>query len=68
MAQLGQYSTLLLLLIPVALLQICLVIAALLDLARRERFKLLPRWAWILIIVFVNFFGPIAYFVVGRDE
>lgn len=63
-----QLSQLLPLLIPIVIIQYGLVVAALLDLVKRERFKLLPKWAWILIIVFVNFIGPVLYFVLGRDE
>lgn len=55
------------LLIPIALLQFGLLIAALVDVIRRERTKG-PKWVWILVIVFVNLFGPIAYFIFGRDE
>jgi hypothetical protein len=63
--QLGQ---LLPLLIPIIIIQYGLTIAALLDLVKRERFKLLPKWAWILIVVFVNIVGPILYFVLAREE
>ena len=54
-------------LIPVLLLELALIIAALVDLARRERTKG-PKWMWVLIIVFVNLIGPILYFLVGREE
>ena len=26
----------------------------------------LPKWAWALIIIFVNVFGPIGFLVVGK--
>lgn len=54
-------------LIPILLLQLALVVAALIDLARRERTKG-PKWVWALIIIFVNIIGPILYFVLGREE
>ena len=54
-------------LIPIALLQLALIVVALIDLARRERTRG-PKWVWVLIIVLINFIGPIVYFVVGRDE
>lgn len=56
------------LLIPIVVVQYGLLIVALLDLLRRQRFKLLPKWGWILVIVLVNLVGPIVYFAVGRDE
>jgi hypothetical protein len=54
-------------LIPIALLQLALIIIALIDLARRERTRG-PKWVWVLIILFINLIGPIIYFVVGREE
>jgi hypothetical protein len=54
-------------LIPIVLLQIALMVVALRDLVRRER-TTGPKWAWALIILFVNLFGPIIYLLVGRDE
>jgi hypothetical protein len=27
-----------------------------------------PKWAWVLVIVLINFIGPIVYFVAGRKE
>lgn len=55
------------LLIPIIILQFGLMIAALIDLVKREKTKG-PKWVWILVIVLVNLFGPIVYFVAGREE
>lgn len=55
------------LLIPILILQLGLMIAALIDLIKREKTKG-PKWVWILVIVLVNIFGPIIYFIAGRDE
>jgi len=55
------------LLIPIVILELALMIAALVDLVRREKTKG-PKWMWILIIVLVNIFGPIVYFLAGREE
>ncbi len=55
------------LLAPILLLQLGLMAVALLDLIRRERTKG-PKWVWALVIVFVNFIGPILYLVLGREE
>ncbi|MCB9134577.1 MAG: PLDc_N domain-containing protein [Anaerolineales bacterium] len=55
------------LLIPLIILQLILMIAALVDLARRERTRG-PKWVWALVILFVNMIGPIIYFVAGREE
>lgn len=62
-----QLMKLLPLLIPLFLIQLGLMIAALIDLIKREKTKG-PKWVWILIVVFVNMIGPIIYFVIGREE
>lgn len=59
----------LLLLIPVLLIEIALIIFALLDLRKREEAQLRgPKWLWILVIIFVNLLGPIAYFWAARTD
>lgn len=55
------------LLVPVVLIQLGLMIAAIVDLIRRPQTRG-PKWAWALVILFVNFIGPIIYFVAGRKE
>ena len=55
------------LLIPVLLIQLGLMIAALVDLLRREQTRG-PKWAWALVILFVNMIGPIIYFIAGRKD
>jgi hypothetical protein len=55
------------LLIPLFILQLILLIVALVDLARRPTTRG-PKWAWVLVILFVNIIGPIIYFVLGRQE
>jgi len=55
------------LLIPIALIQLALLVVALVDWARRERTKG-PKWVWLLVILFVNIIGPIIYLLAGREE
>ena len=55
------------LLIPVVLIELGLMVTALVDLIRRSRTRG-PKWAWALVIVLINFIGPIIYFVAGRKE
>lgn len=54
-------------LVPVLVIQLALLVAALVDLIRRPRTKG-PKWLWAVVIVLVNFIGPIVYFVAGREE
>jgi hypothetical protein len=55
------------LLIPILILELGLMVAALLDLAKRTDTRG-PKWVWVLVIVFVNFIGPVIYFVAGRRD
>jgi hypothetical protein len=54
-------------LVPVLIIQLILIVVALIDLVKREHTRG-PKWMWALIIIFVNFIGPIVYFIVGRME
>ena len=56
------------LLIPLLIIEIALLIIALVDLIRREQVKYFPKWVWAVIILVINFIGPIAYLIVGREE
>ncbi len=53
---------------PLIIFQLLLTVWALIDLAKRRTVKSLPKWAWVLIILFVSTFGPIIYLVFGRGE
>jgi len=56
-------------LIPIFIIQIGLLVAALYDLTRPTRqVKGGSKVVWALIIIFVNLIGPILYFLVGREE
>ncbi len=54
------------LLIPVIILELALFIVALVDLIRRKKTNG-PKWMWVLLL-FIQFIGPIVYFVVGRKD
>jgi hypothetical protein len=62
-----ELSRLLPLLAPLLLIQLALIVAGLLDLARRERTRG-PKWAWALVILLISMIGPIVYFLLGREE
>ncbi len=61
---LRQYAALI---APLLLLELALIILGLRDLALRANVRG-PKWLWVIIIVFVSLFGPVAYFLVGREE
>lgn len=65
--ELAQFMELLPYLIPILVIQLALVVVAIIDLAKRETTRG-PKWVWVLVILLVNFIGPILYFVIGREE
>lgn len=61
-------KNLLILIAPLIILEIILVVAALVDLARREKVAGGNKLAWAAAILFISTIGPIVYFVFGRKE
>lgn len=60
---------LLALLLPLALLELLLVVFALIDVLRREPARIRGnKVAWVLIILLISTLGPICYFIIGRKE
>ncbi|MBA2795609.1 Uncharacterised protein [Streptococcus porcinus] len=47
--------------IPLILLQILLIFIALLKLRKLNQTRYLSKPTWVLIIIFINLFGPIAF-------
>ncbi len=62
-----ELARLLPLIAPLIVVQLGLLVAALVDLLRRQSTRG-PRWAWGIAIVAVSIIGPLAYFVFGRGE
>jgi hypothetical protein len=57
------------LLLPLVVIQLGLIVAALYDLEKDERrVRGGSKLVWVLIIVFVNVIGPIVYFTAGRED
>lgn len=50
---------------PLIVIQFILIIVALTACLRSNHTNG-PKWLWVLIIIFVNIFGPIAFFIFGR--
>ncbi len=64
-----ELGELLALLVPVVLIQLGLIAFALKDLASPERrVKGGNKLVWALVIIFINYIGPLLYFFVGREE
>ena len=52
----------------VYVLPIALTIYAIADISRTDEsnIKLLPKWAWVLISLFVGIVGPLAWLIAGK--
>jgi hypothetical protein len=55
------------LLAPLLVLQFGLIVFCLYKLSK-DKVKYFPKWAWALIIVFINIFGAIIYLFIGRER
>ncbi|KGA96693.1 Negative regulatory protein YxlE [Alkalihalobacillus alcalophilus ATCC 27647 = CGMCC 1.3604] len=53
------------LVMPIIILQLILMVFALFNCAKQAATNG-PKWMWVLIIIFINIFGPILYFIIGR--
>ncbi|HOB09701.1 MAG TPA: PLD nuclease N-terminal domain-containing protein [Limnochordia bacterium] len=53
-------------LVPLIIAQFALMIIALLNVLRHSNYRFGSRFLWILVVVFVGFIGPVAYFIFGR--
>lgn len=56
------------LLIPIIILELALAIVALVHIFKHKNYRVGNRVIWIVVVVVLQIFGPIAYFVFGREE
>ena len=56
------------LLFPIILIDFVLKIVAVIDLIRREQVAGGKKWLWAIVILAINYFGPVIYLVLGRKE
>ena len=68
MYNLELFTSLLPYLIPLAVIQLVLMITALVSIFRRTTYKMGNRVVWVIIVIVVNTIGPILYFILGRGE
>jgi len=55
-------------LVPLAIVQVGLMIASLIHILRHKSYRFGNRVMWILICLLVNTIGPVLYFAIGRGE
>lgn len=56
------------LLIPIVIIELALLIFALVHILKHNNYKFGNRIMWILIVVFIQFIGPILYFILGKGD
>ncbi|HQY92450.1 PLD nuclease N-terminal domain-containing protein [Caldilinea sp.] len=54
--------------VMLGIVQVSLLIAALVDIRRRPATEIRGRKAWWVMAAFVNYVGPISYFLFGRKQ
>jgi len=56
-------------LIPVIIIELALMVVALVDVLRRQENRVKGnKIVWVFVIIFIQIFGPVAYFIFGRKE
>lgn len=53
---------------PMIVLQLVLAVTALIHVLRHPAYRFGNRVIWIVVVLFVQIFGPIVYFAFGRGE
>jgi hypothetical protein len=54
--------------IPLVVLELALLVIAVVDIVRREYVTGGNKVVWLVVVIIVNFIGPIIYFIFGRRE
>ena len=56
------------LLIPLAVIQVGLMIAALVHILKHDTYKTGSRTLWLVLCICISVIGPILYFTLGRSD
>jgi len=56
------------LIIPLAVIQVGLMVAALIHILRHDTYKTGNRVLWVILVICINTIGPILYFTIGRSD
>lgn len=55
-------------LLPLIIIELALAVTALVHVLRHPHYRWGNRALWVVVVLFVQFLGPVVYFVVGRGE
>lgn len=53
---------------PLVLLNVILIIWCISDISKRNNIKYFDKKIWILLILFIQFIGPVIYLTLGRGD
>lgn len=54
--------------IPIIVIELGLLIAALVHILRHNTYKVGNRVLWIVLVIVLNIIGPILYFIIGKGD
>lgn len=54
--------------IPIILIQLCLLAAAIVSILKSTKFKSGNKVIWLVVSICLNLIGPILYFIFGRSD
>jgi hypothetical protein len=55
-------------LLPIAIVELGLMITALVHVLTHKHYRFGNRVLWVIIVIFLQMLGPIVYFTLGRGE
>ena len=55
-------------LVPLILLQVGLAVFSAVHVIRHPNYRFGNQIMWLLIVIFIQFIGPLVYFIAGRGE
>lgn len=58
----------LVLLLPVIFLELAVMIAGVIGVSKRTKFKYFNKFIWLGIVIFVQILGPVLFFTLERED
>ena len=54
--------------LPIFIIEMALMVIALIHVIKHDNYKFGNKVMWIIIVLFVQIIGPVAYFIIGRGD
>lgn len=54
--------------IPLAVIQLGLMLTAVIHIMRHDNYRVGSRALWLVVSLFINIIGPVLYLVIGRGD